>query len=147
MISPLKNQHFPYSIWVKFLERWLRSLRHETSSFRNHYYLRLRHFKILEMFSKFKNCINFREIIYCRYNWALKARKISIISPPKLRRQIVVLDYAPHMKQFTLERYELRGCPRKNRPLEFRSITEFPQIFTVRYLIYSISKKLYLLGS
>ena len=34
----------------------------------------------------------------------------------------------------------LRGCPRKNWPLEFRRITEFLEIFSVRWLVYSIGK-------
>ena len=35
---------------------------------------------------------------------------------------------------------QLRGCPRKNRPLDFRSKTEFLQIFCVRQLVHMINK-------
>ena len=35
---------------------------------------------------------------------------------------------------------ELRGCPCKNRPLDFRSKTEFLQIFSVRQLVHMINK-------
>ena len=34
----------------------------------------------------------------------------------------------------------LRGCPRKNRPLDFRSKTEFLQIFCVRQLVHMINE-------
>ena len=34
----------------------------------------------------------------------------------------------------------LRGCPCKNRPLDFRSETEFLQIFRVRQLVHVINK-------
>lgn len=34
----------------------------------------------------------------------------------------------------------LRGCQRKNWPLEFRRITEFLEIFSVRWLVHSIGK-------
>ena len=35
---------------------------------------------------------------------------------------------------------KLRGCPCKNRPLDFRSKTEFLQIFSVRQLVHMINK-------
>ena len=35
---------------------------------------------------------------------------------------------------------ELRGCPCKNRPLDFRPKTEFLQIFRVRQLVHVINK-------
>ena len=35
----------------------------------------------------------------------------------------------------------LRGCPCKNRPLDFRPKTEFLQIFRVRQLVHMINKK------
>ena len=34
----------------------------------------------------------------------------------------------------------LRGCPCKNRPLDFRPKTEFIQIFRVRQLVHMINK-------
>ena len=34
----------------------------------------------------------------------------------------------------------LRGCPCKNRPLDFRPKTEFLQIFRVRQLVHMINK-------
>ena len=34
----------------------------------------------------------------------------------------------------------LRGCPCKNRPLDFRPETEFLQIFRVRQLVHVINK-------
>ena len=35
----------------------------------------------------------------------------------------------------------LRGCPCKNRPLDFRPETEFLQIFRLRQLVHVINKK------
>ena len=37
--------------------------------------------------------------------------------------------------------HQLRGCPFKNRPLDFRPKTEFLQIFRVRLLVHMINKK------
>ena len=36
--------------------------------------------------------------------------------------------------------HNLRGCPCKNRPLDFRPKTEFLQIFRVRQLVHVINK-------
>ena len=41
-----------------------------------------------------------------------------------------------HTKNFRL----LRGCPCKNRPLDFRPKTKFLQIFRVRQLVHVINK-------
>ena len=41
---------------------------------------------------------------------------------------------------FVSNMYYLRGCPCKNRPLDFRSKTEFFQIFCVRQLVHMINK-------
>ena len=44
--------------------------------------------------------------------------------------------------RYTFDRdfFCLRGCPCKNRPLDFRPKTEFLQIFRVRQLVHKISK-------
>ena len=41
---------------------------------------------------------------------------------------------------FNLAPPSLRGCPCKNRPLDFRPKTEFLQIFRVRQLVHVINK-------
>ena len=38
-------------------------------------------------------------------------------------------------------KYELRGSPCKNRPLEFRKITEFLHTFCVEEVIHEMNKK------
>ena len=48
---------------------------------------------------------------------------------------IPVYDFSNKMKN-----KQLRGCPYKNRPLNFRPKTEFLQIFCVRYLVHVINK-------
>ena len=50
---------------------------------------------------------------------------------------VLIMNNKVSKRDFT---EELRGCPCKNRPLDFRPKTEFLQIFRVRQLVHVINK-------
>jgi hypothetical protein len=55
-----------------------------------------------------------------------------------------VADYPIGWVGWSLQVQPLRGSPCKNRPLEFRKITEFLQTFCVEEVIHKMNKKRWL---